>query len=51
MGALTLKQYSYVGRPWELKSRKAVDVLDSMLSSLRVDYLGEDLKRILHGIL
>jgi hypothetical protein len=47
MGALTLKQYSYVGRPWELKSRKAVDVLDSMLSSLRVDYLGEDLKRIL----
>lgn len=47
MGALTLKQYSYSGRPWELKSERAIDVLDSMLGKVRLYYLGSDLKRIL----
>jgi NADH-quinone oxidoreductase subunit G len=39
MGALTLKNYMFVARPWELSNVETVDLLDSLGSSIRVDFL------------
>lgn len=46
MGALTLKGYSFRGRPWEIETKSGVDVLDSMLGNIKLNYIGLNLQRI-----
>jgi NADH-quinone oxidoreductase subunit G len=50
MGALTSKPYAFVSRPWELKSIESIDVFDSYLSSIRYDYRGVQILRVLPSI-
>lgn len=47
MGALTSKPYAFVARSWELKSIESIDVFDSYLSSVRYDYRGTSVLRVL----
>lgn len=47
VGALTSKPYLFSARPWELNSLESIDILDSMCSSVRLDYLNNKLMRIL----
>jgi len=47
VGALTSKPYAFSSRPWELNSLESIDILDSMCSSIRLDYLNNKLMRIL----
>lgn len=47
VGALTSKPYAFVARPWELKSVDSIDVLDSVLSCIRIDYKESKIVRIL----
>jgi NADH-quinone oxidoreductase chain G len=47
VGALTSKPYSFIGRPWELKSIESFDISDSFCSSIRFDVKGTDIVRIL----
>jgi Molybdopterin oxidoreductase len=46
-GALTSKPYSFSARPWELNSLESIDILDSMCSHIRLDYLNNKVMRIL----
>lgn len=50
MGALTSKPYAFVARAWELKSIESIDVFDSYLSSIRYDYRGNAVMRILPSV-
>jgi len=50
MGALTSKPYAFTARPWELRSREAVDYFDSFGSSIRIDLRGLDIMRVLPSI-
>lgn len=50
MGALTSKPYAFVSRPWELKTVESIDVFDSYLSSIRYDYRGTQVLRVLPSI-
>ena len=50
VGALTSKPYSFLSRPWELKSIKSVDVFDSVGSNIRVDTRGYEIMRILPNL-
>jgi len=50
MGALTSKPYAFTARPWELRSREAVDYFDSFGSSIRIDLRGLDIMRVLPRI-
>ncbi|CAI2359248.1 unnamed protein product [Moneuplotes crassus] len=47
VGALTHLPYTFVARPWELKSVYSIDVLDGMGSAIEVNYRGGELMRIL----
>ena len=47
VGALTSKPYSFSSRPWELNSLESIDILDSMCSHIRLDYISNKLMRIL----
>ncbi|WP_341823513.1 NADH-quinone oxidoreductase subunit NuoG [Wolbachia endosymbiont (group A) of Agelastica alni] len=47
VGALTSKPYSFTARPWELSHCETIDVLDAVGSSIRVDYRGLEVMRIL----
>lgn len=47
VGALTSKPYAFSSRPWELNSIESIDILDSMCSDIRLDYLNNKLMRIL----
>jgi len=47
MGALTSKPYAFTSRPWELKSVESIDIFDSYMSSVRYDYRGSTILRIL----
>jgi NADH-quinone oxidoreductase chain G len=47
VGALTSKPYSFIARPWELRSVESIDVLDSFCSSIRFDVRGVEVLRIL----
>ena len=47
VGALTHLPYTFIARPWELKSIYSVDVLDTLGSSIEVNYRGGELMRIL----
>ena len=46
-GALTSKPYAFRGRSWELRSVLGVDFTDALCSSIRVDYRGTEILRIL----
>jgi hypothetical protein len=39
LGALTLKNYMFSSRPWELLNVETVDPLDSLGSSIRIDFM------------
>ena len=47
VGALTSKPYSFLARPWELKSTESIDVFDSIHSNIRVDTRGYEIMRVL----
>lgn len=47
VGALTSKPYSFTARPWELNNIESIDVLDSLASNIRVDFLNNKIYRIL----
>jgi len=47
VGALTSKVYAFKARPWELKSRDSVDVMDSFGSNTVLQSKGNDLVRVL----
>jgi NADH-quinone oxidoreductase chain G len=47
VGALTSKPYSFIARPWELRSVESIDILDSFCSSIRFDVRGTEVLRIL----
>lgn len=47
VGALTHMPYTFIARPWELKSLYSVDVLDAMGSAVELNYRGGELMRIL----
>lgn len=47
VGALTSKPYSFIARPWELNFFESVDILDSVCSNIRIDYLNNKVYRIL----
>ncbi|UWI83423.1 NADH-quinone oxidoreductase subunit NuoG [Wolbachia endosymbiont of Howardula sp.] len=47
VGALTSKPYSSRARPWELSHCETIDIMDAVGSSIRVDYRGPEVMRIL----
>jgi len=47
VGALTSKPYSFMARPWELRSTETIDIMDSFCSRIRVDLRGIEIMRIL----
>lgn len=47
VGALTLKPYSFIARPWELKSVDTIDLSDGVGSSVRVDFKETEIVRVL----
>ena len=47
VGALTSKPYSFVSRPWELKSTNNIDIMDGIGSNIRVDSKDSKILRIL----
>jgi NADH-quinone oxidoreductase chain G len=47
VGALTSKPYTFLARPWELKSIESIDTFDSIGSNIRVDVRGYEIMRIL----
>jgi NADH-quinone oxidoreductase chain G len=47
VGALTSKPYSFIARPWELRSIESIDIMDSICSRIRIDIRNSDIMRIL----
>ena len=47
VGALTSKPYAFRARPWELMNVESIDILDSMASNIRIDFLNNKVLRIL----
>lgn len=47
VGALTSKPYSFLARPWELKSIESIDTFDAVGSNIRIDIKGYEILRIL----
>ena len=47
VGALTSKPYAFTARPWELNYVESIDILDSICSNVRIDYLGDKIYRVL----
>ena len=47
VGALTAKSYAFQARPWELKSVDAVDIVDGMGSSVRVQSRDQRILRVM----
>ncbi len=50
VGALTNAPYAFTSRPWELRSVESVDVMDTLGSSIQLDYRGAEIMRILPRI-
>lgn len=46
-GALTSKPYAFTARPWELRSAQAIDWLDGVGNSIRVDFKETEIVRVL----
>ena len=47
VGALTSKPYTFIARPWELKSIESIDTFDGIGSNIRIDVRGYEIMRIL----
>lgn len=47
VGALTSIPYAFTARPWELNFVESIDVLDSICSNVRIDYLNNKIYRVL----
>lgn len=47
VGALTSKPFAFTNRSWELRSVESVDIMDSLGSSIRLDFRGSEIVRIL----
>lgn len=47
VGALTSKPYTFIARPWELKSVQSIDTFDGIGSNIRIDVRGYEIMRIL----
>lgn len=47
VGALTSKPYTFLARPWELRSIESIDTFDGVGSSIRIDVRGYEIMRIL----
>ena len=47
VGALTSKPYSFIARPWELRSHQTVDVMDSLCSRIKLDVKNSEVLRVL----
>jgi NADH dehydrogenase/NADH:ubiquinone oxidoreductase subunit G len=47
VGALTSKPYAFTARPWEIKSVESVDIMDSVGSSIKINFKETELLRIL----
>lgn len=47
VGALTSKPYTFITRPWELKSIHSIDIFDGIGSNIRIDIRGYEIMRIL----
>ena len=47
VGALTSKPYAFEARPWELKKTPAIDVMDAVGTSIRLDSRGRQVLRCL----
>ena len=47
VGALTSKPYAFTVRPWELRSVNGIDIHDGLGSNIRIDFSGNQIKRIL----
>lgn len=47
VGALTSMPYAFSARPWELRTIESIDVLDSLLSAVRLDVSNNRIVRIL----
>lgn len=47
VGALTSKPFAFTNRAWELRSVESVDIMDSIGSSIRLDFRGSEIVRIL----
>ena len=47
VGALVSKPYSFTARPWELRTSISLDLSDPLLSKVRLDIKGEEIKRVL----
>lgn len=47
VGALTSKPYTFIARPWELRSTETMDVSDAVGSNIRVDFKETEIVRVL----
>nr|YP_009476589.1 NADH dehydrogenase subunit 11 [Chroomonas placoidea]AVM81082.1 NADH dehydrogenase subunit 11 [Chroomonas placoidea] len=47
VGALTSKPYTFIARPWELKSIESIDTFDGVGCNTRIDIRGYEIMRIL----
>lgn len=47
VGALTSKPFAFTNRSWELRSVESVDIMDGLGSSIRLDFRGSEIVRIL----
>ncbi len=47
VGALTSKPYAFKARPWELKKTETIDIMDAVVSNIRMDVRGLEVMRIL----
>jgi len=47
VGALTSKPYTFMARPWELRSTESIDISDGVGSNIRIDSRGTQILRIL----
>jgi NADH dehydrogenase (ubiquinone) Fe-S protein 1 len=47
VGALTSKPYTFIARPWELRSTETIDISDAVGSNIRVDLKETEVVRVL----
>ena len=47
VGALTTKMFSFVARPWELRSIVTVDIMETVGNLIRIDFKGSEITRVM----
>ena len=50
VGALTSKPYAFKARPWELKKKDSIDILDNMGTPIKINIQNNEIIRILPNI-